>query len=458
VTAERSHPFRLKDTDFFSYKALLMLYLPALVEQILISVLGIADTLMASYLSDEATAGISYVITVGNWINNIFSSLAAGGSVLTAQYIGRRRMAHASSSIRMSLIANGVISAAVCGVLMIDCGGALQLLLGRIEPVTLGYAETYFRYLIPAYFLQAISYSTTASMRAEGNTKLPMVLSVSNLALSLVLKLVFSYVFDLGVAGFSLATLLATVVTTAASLLLLERGKYALKVFTHRHGAHFLNLPMGIRGLAVGIPVAIDNSLYQLGIVLISRMLVTYGVVHSAAMGIAAQLSPLQYLVGNCWGIVGMVAISRAIGAGDVPQAKRYIRVIMLMAYAITAAANVLCMVFSEQIVLIFGGSEETHRLAAQLMRVYAYFAIPSYVASFALPQLLRGAGDTNYSMWVSIGAMFLVRIGLGYVFGTVWGLGAVGLHIAMGVNWYVRGICFVIRCRSGKWETKKVI
>jgi len=458
MTKEKIHPFRLNDSDFFSYKTLLLMYLPALVEQILISVLGIADTLMASYLSDEATAGISYVITVSNWAIAFFSSMAAGGSVLTSQYIGRQRMAHASAAVRMSLLSNGLIAAVFCGVLLIDCGGALKLLLGNIDPVALDYAKTYFVFIIPTYFLHAINYVNTATMRAEGNTRMPMILSVSNLSLSLVLKLVFSYVFDLGVAGFSLATLLATVVTTAASLLLLERGKYALKVFTHRHGAHFLNLPMGIRGLAVGIPVAIDNSLYQLGIVLISRMLVTYGVVHSAAMGIAAQLSPLQYLVGNCWGIVGMVAISRAIGAGDVPQAKRYIRVIMLMAYAITAAANVLCMVFSEQIVLIFGGSEETHRLAAQLMRVYAYFAIPSYVASFALPQLLRGAGDTNYSMWVSIGAMFLVRIGLGYVFGTVWGLGAVGLHIAMGVNWYVRGICFVIRCRSGKWETKKVI
>ena len=458
MTSLKSHPFRLNDTDFFSYKTLLMLYLPALVEQILIAVLGIADTLMASYLSDEATAGISYVITVSNWINNIFSSLAAGGSVLTSQYIGRRRMAHASSSIRMSLVVNGLLSAAFCGVLLINCGGALELLLGEIEPVTLGYAETYFLYLIPSYFLQAISYSTTAAMRAEGNTKLPMVLSVSNLSLSLVLKLVFTYGFNLGVAGFSLATLLATVVTTVASLLLLERGKHAIKVFTHRHGAGFFNFPMGIRSLAVGIPVAIDNSLYQLGNVLISRMLVTYGVVHSAAMGIAAQLSPLQYLVGNCWGIVGMVAVSRAIGAGDVPQAKRYIRVIMMMGFVITMVANLVCMAFSEQIVLIFGGSEETHRLAAQLMRVYAYFAIPSYVASFALPQLLRGAGDTNFSMWVSIGAMYLVRIGLGYVFGTVIGLGAVGLHIAMGINWFVRGTAFTFRYFGGKWENKKVI
>ena len=458
MTVTKNHPFRLNDTDFFSYKKLLMLYLPALAEQILISLLGIADTLMASYLSDEATAGISYVITVSNWANAFFSSMAAGGSVLTSQYIGRQRKAHASAAVRMSLISNGLISFVFCGILMVDCGGALQLLLGKIDPITLGYAETYFIFIIPTYFLHAINYVCTATMRAEGNTRIPMILSVSNLTLSLLLKLVFSYGFDMGVAGFSLAALIAAAATTGVSLLLLERGKGALKVFTHLHGARFFNFPMAIHSLAVGLPVAIDNSLYQLGVIILARLLVTYGVVHGAANGIATQLQPIQYMVGNCWGLVGLVAVSRAVGAGDIPQARRYFRAITLLGYSVIFVCNVLCILFSEQIVLIFGGSAETHRIAAQMLRIYSYFAIPFYIVSFVMPQLLRGAGDTKFTMWVSIGAMFVVRIGLGYMFGTICGLGAVGLYIAMGCNWVARGVCFTLRYRSGKWEDKKVI
>ena len=455
---EKNHPFRLQDTDFFSYKGLLMLYLPALVEQILISVLGIADTLMASYLSDEATAGISYVITVSNWANAFFSSMAAGGSVLTSQYIGRKRMAHASAAVRMSLLSNGLIAAVFCGILMIDCGGALKLLLGNIEPVTLDYAKTYFIFIIPTYFLHAINYVNTATMRAEGNTRIPMILSVGNLSLSLVLKLIFSYGFDMGVAGFSLAALIAAAITTTVSLLMLERGKGALRVFSHLHGAKFFNFPMAIHSIVVGLPVAVDNSLYQLGVIILARLLVTYGVIHSAANGIATQLQPIQYMVGNCWGLVGLVAVSRAVGAGDIPQAKRYFRVITMLGMAVIFVCNVACIFFSEQIVLIFGGSEETHRIAAQMLRVYSYFAIPFYMASFVTPQMLRGAGDTKFTMWISIAAMFLVRIALGYVFGTLLGMGAVGLYIAMGINWIARGSCFTLRYFSGKWEDKKVI
>lgn len=455
---KKAHPFRLNETDFFSYKALFMMYLPALIEQILVSVLGVADTLMASYLSDEATAGISYVITISNWVNAFFSSMAAGGSVLTSQYIGRRRMNHASSSIRMSLMANGVLAAVFCGILMINCSGSLQLLLGKIEGPALDYAVTYYRYIIPSYFLYAISYVVTSTMRAEGNTKTPMILSVGNLVLSLVLKLLFSYVFDMGVEGFSLSSTISTAITTVAALVLLERGKYAIRVFTKIQKGKFFDLPMAVHSMSVGLPVAVDNSLYQLGIIILARLLVTYGVVHSAANGIATQLQPIQYMVGNCWGLVGMVAVSRAVGADDVPQAKRYFRVINMLSTVVILFCNILVIAFSEQIVLIFGGSEETHQVAAQMLRVYSYFAIPFYTVSFALPQLLRGAGDTKYTMWISIVAMFAVRIALGYVFGTVCGLGAVGLYLAMGVNWVVRGTLFTLRYYSGKWESKKVI
>lgn len=457
MTFGKDHPFRLKSTDFFSYKALILMYLPVLVEQVLISLLGIADTLMASYLSDEATAGVSYVITINTWVTAFFSSMAAGGSVLTSQYIGRQRLSYASSAARMSLLANSVLALVFCGILMIDRSGVLQLLLGKMDAVTLDYAVKYFTFIIPSYFFSTINYVNTATMRAEGNTRIPMILSVGNLSLSLALKLVFSYGIGMGVEGFSLATLIASVITAAASVLLLEFGKNSFRVLANRGNGRFFDFSMAVHSLAVGMPVAVDNSLYQLGVIILARLLVTYGVAHSAANGIATQLAPIQYLVGSCWGLVGLVAVSRAVGAGDVPQAKRYFRVILLMSQVMIVLCNVVCVLFSEEIVLLFGGSEETHRIAAKMLRIYSYFT-PIYTFSFPLAELLRGAGDTKYTMWVSIAAMFLVRIGLGYMFGTVCGLGAVGLYLAMGANWVARGVMFTCRYFSGKWQNKQVI
>jgi len=458
MRAEKTYPFRLKPSDFFSFRALLFMYIPVVVEQLLIALLGLVDTLLASYLSDEATAAVSYVITINNWVTTFFSSMAAGGSVLTSQYIGRQNMKQASAAARMSLLANCALAVVFCGVLLTNRAGCLQLLLGKMEPEILTYAVDYFTFMIPSYFFYTIVYVSTASLRAQGNTKIPMVLSVILMGSGVLLKYAFSRWLNLGVGGFSLATLIASLATAALSVFFLLHGKKPVKVFGRDENGRFFDFSMAIHSLKVSIPVAVDNSLYQLGVILLARLLVTYGVVHSAANGIATQLSPLQYVAGSSWGLVGLVAVSRAVGAGDLPQAKRYFRVVAVMSYSIVLVFNVAGILFSEQLVRLFGGSEETYRIAAQMVRIYSYFAIPFYMVSFPLAELLRGAGDTNFTMWVSIFAMFVVRIGFGYVLGTICGLGAVGLYIAMGINWVVRAGCFVWRYFSGKWQNKQVI
>ena len=457
MKAETKNLFRLREDDMFSRSRLIRMYIPVLLEQLFLALLSLADTLLASYLSDEATAGVSYVITINNWVNAFFSGLASGSSVLTGQYIGGKRMAHASASVRMMLLSNGLISLLFCCLLSINRAGFLQLLLGKIDPVTLSYSVDYFTFMIPAYFLRSLVFVCTATLRSEGNTKLSMMLTVGMMAVALGFKLLFSYVFDMGVSGFSMATMIAAGVAALAGILLLEFGKGNLRVFGHRHGARFFNWRVAIRGIGIGLPVAVDSSMFQTGVLLLSRMLVTYGVIHSAAHGISNQLTPALYHFGNCWGLVGLVAVSRAIGADDKEQSKRYYRLMMLYAVVIQLFNSAIGFVLADKMVLLFGGSQEVHELAARLLRIFCCFAFPFYPLSFGQPQLLRGAGDTKYTMWVSMGAMFLIRVGLGYVLGTVFGLGAVGLYVAMCVNWVARAVMFTWRFFSGKWMEKKV-
>lgn len=458
MTIATKHPMRLYSTDVFSYKDLLRMFLPVLVEQTLLCLLAVADTLMASYLSDEATAGVSYVITITNWVDAFFSSLAIGSSVLASQYIGQKRSDYAATAMRMSLLTSSVLSGLFCSVLVIDRAGALQLLLGKIESGALEHAVTYFTFMIPAYFFRAVSYVCTASLRVQGDTKRPMILSVGAMIVGLGLKLVFSYGYDLGVAGFSLATMVSSILTAVVGILLMEWGKGRIRVLTHRAGAKFFDGSMAWHGFAVGIPVALDSSLFHLGVIILARLLVTYGVIHGAATGIASQLHPLSYIASTCWDKVGIVAVSRAIGAGDKDQAKRYVRVILALCYGMLTVSNILCLIFADRLVLLFGGSDEVHHLAAVMFRIYCWFSLGVYTLSFTLPQMINGAGDGKMVMWISVVCMFVVRIGSGYLLGTVCGLGGVGLYLAMGLNWTARAGCFVYRYFSGKWLDKKVV
>lgn len=101
----------------------------------------------------------------------------------------------------------------------------------------------------------------------------------------------------------------------------------------------------------------------------------------------------------------------------------------------------------------LYGVSGETRHLGAVLALIHNGCAIFLWPAGFCLPNVMRAANDVKFPMCVSIASMFIFRIGLSYVTGVAMGLGAIGVWIAMIIDWIVR-ISFLLHgfsVESGK-------
>ena len=86
---------------------------------------------------------------------------------------------------------------------------------------------------------------------------------------------------------------------------------------------------------------------------------------------------------------------------------------------------------------------------------IHAGFAMLLWPLSFVLPNALRAANDVKFTMIVSIASMACWRVGFSYIIGVRMGMGAIGVWIAMVVDWVCRVTCFVTRFRSGVWKEK---
>jgi Na+-driven multidrug efflux pump len=106
----------------------------------------------------------------------------------------------------------------------------------------------------------------------------------------------------------------------------------------------------------------------------------------------------------------------------------------------------------------MFHFSEDVNRLASIVLNCFYITGIPFWPLSFTLPNALRGAGDMRYTMLVSMTSMFLCRIVGAYLLGGYFGLGLLGVHMAMAVDWLFRGTCTIVRLRGDKWLNIKVI
>ena len=205
--------------------------------------------------------------------------------------------------------------------------------------------------------------------------------------------------------------------------------------------------------LYIGIPSGIENGIFQLGRVIVVSIIAGFGTVQIAANGVANSLDSMGCIIGQGMNLAMITVIGRCVGAGDLTQVRYYTKKLLLITYAATAVTNSLILLFLHPILGLYGLGAEATRLAYILVMIHDGLAILLWPASFVLPNMLRACNDVKYTMAIAIFSMFTFRIGLSFVFGVHMGMGAVGVWIAMAVDWVFRVCCFVGRYFRGTWR-----
>ena len=119
---------------------------------------------------------------------------------------------------------------------------------------------------------------------------------------------------------------------------------------------------------------------------------------------------------------------------------------------------NVTILLLSGQLAGLFSLTPETAAIVRQLILFHNLMAIVFWPPAFALPNALRAAGDAKFTMVASLVAMWACRIGLSFLLGKTFGLGVLGVWIAMTLDWVVRAALFIWRYRGSRWEQQRVI
>ena len=212
---------------------------------------------------------------------------------------------------------------------------------------------------------------------------------------------------------------------------------------------------MAKRILGIGVPSAFENSLFEAGRIVVVSMISTFGTVQIAANAVANNLDGVGCIPGKAIGLAMITVVGRCIGAGDNEQAIYYTKKLLGWAYLVMGVLNGLILIFVRPLVGIYELSGETMELSIILACIHAGFAMLLWPLSFVLPNALRAANDVKFTMIVSIASMACWRVGFSYIIGVRMGMGAIGVWIAMVVDWVCRVTCFVTRFRSGVWKEK---
>lgn len=435
----------------FSNRALLRLLWPLVVEQGLSVLVGMADTVMVSSVGEAAISGVSLVDMINLLIFNIFAALATGGAVITSQMLGARRLDEASRSAGQLVTLSAVLGSAVMAVCLLLRAPLLTLLFGSIEPDVMQAALLYFTITALSYPFLALYNAGAAIFRSSGNSAVSMRVSVLMNLINVVGNAVCIFVLRMGVAGVALPTLISRVVGAALILRMTTHADNPARVTVE--GIRRLDWKMVGSILHIGIPSALENSLFQLGRVLVVSMISLFGTVHISANAVANNLDGVGCIVGQAMGLAMITVVGQCVGAKDLDQAAYYAKKLLAWDYVAQGATNAAVLLGLPWLLNLYTLSAETRELSWLLVVIHAGCAIVLWPASFVLPNALRAANDVRFTMGISIFSMAVWRLGFSYLLCVQMGLGAVGVWYAMVVDWVFRVTCFAVRFARGSWR-----
>ena len=439
----------------FTNAQLLRLLWPLVVEQALAALVGMSDTVMVSSVGEAAISGVSLVDMINNLIFNVFAALATGGAVVTSQFLGARQGPDARRSAGQLVSLSALLGVAVMAFCLVGRQAMLRLFFGQIEADVMAAAMTYFFITGLSYPFLALYNAGAAIFRSVGNSAVSMRVSVLMNVINVCGNAFCVFVLKMGVAGVAVPTLVSRMVGAVLILAMTNRHDNPARVTWDNVRRP---RPAMVRSiLTIGIPSALENSLFQLGRVLVVSMISLFGTVHISANAVANNLDNVGCIIGQAMGLAMITVVGRCVGAGDPDQAVYYTKKLMRWDIIVQGAANALVILGLPLWMRLYTLTPETDALARLLIVIHCGAGILLWPAAFVLPNALRAANDVRFTMVVSVASMVVWRLGFSYLLCVNWQMGAVGVWIAMVIDWVCRVVCFVVRFARGRWKAKAV-
>ncbi len=446
----------MKQQHMFTNRMIRSLLIPVVLEQLLNSIMGTADTMMVSNVSSAAISAVSLVDSINILVIQAFSALAAGGAIVCAQYIGQQNQERANESARQVLFIITLISIVVSAICLGFKKPLLRLIFGSVEADVMRASEIYFFYTALSFPFIALYDAAASIFRAQDNTKGPMTISMISNIMNIVGNAIMIWGFHMGVAGAAIATLISRIFCALVVLIQLRRDRQPIVV------RDYLKIrpdwPMIGRILGIGIPSGVENSMFQLGKLAIQSTVSTLGTVAIAAQAMTNILENLNGIAGIGVGVGLMTIVGQCMGANRKDEAVYYIKKLSVIAEVTIIVSCLLVFILTRPVTML-GGMEKTSADMCWHMVMWITIVKPiMWVSAFVPAYGLRAAGDVKFSMISSCAVMWLCRFCLSVLLIRGLGFGPMGVWIGMFADWTVRAVLFTWRFHSRKWLEHKVI
>ncbi|NLM10003.1 MAG: MATE family efflux transporter [Clostridiaceae bacterium] len=447
---------RNKDKDLTQgsiVKGLIQFSTPLLFGLIFQQLYNTVDTLVVgNFIGKEALAAVGSTAPIINTLIGVFMGFSMGANVIVSQYYGANDEKSVHNAVHTSIIMSFFFSVIITIIGIVSAPAMLNLMDTPDDVIQEAsvYLKIYFSGATGLIFYNMGS----GILRAVGDSTRPLYFLVFSAIVNTVLDLVFVIVFNMGVAGVALATVIAQVLSAVLVLIVLTRtsGSYRIEWKKLK-----LNTPMLKSIIRIGLPSSVQQGLTAFSNVFVQSYINYFGSAFMAGYSAygkvdAIALLPMQAIAMGCTTFVG-----QNIGAGKIKRAKKGIRISLLLSLAFTALLLIPLIIFAEQAISIFNSEPDVIYYGTLYMRFVSPFYLLCCINQ-VYAGALRGSGDTRAPMIIMLGSFVVFRQIYLYTVSNIFKNNFYPILFAYPAGWIVCSIVIYIYYRKSDWEHRSFI
>lgn len=279
----------------FSNKDLKRMIVPLFLEQLLVILVGLADTFVISFAGESAVSGVSLVNSFNTIFIFLFTALASGGAVIVSQYIGGKKREMAGESASQLFMASILFSLGIMAAVLLFGYPLMRFLFGKVEQDVMEACLVYLRISAYSYPALAVYNAGAALFRSIGKTTVTMYLAVISNLINIIGNIFGVFVLHAGVAGVAYPSLIARTFSAVAVTILCFRKENSVRYRWRWIGCFNFGLLKKI--LRIAVPNGVEQGIFQFVKVALSSVVALFGTSQIAANGIAQSIWSLAALV-----------------------------------------------------------------------------------------------------------------------------------------------------------------
>jgi putative MATE family efflux protein len=406
--------------------------------------------IVGNFLGKQALAAVGASFPLLFMLISFVIGIATGSTIIISQYFGAKDIKSVRRAIDTLWIFLFFASLAITilGIVFSEKIFRLIQLPEDVIPQAVLYFNVYMGGIVLFFGFSA----TSAILRGLGDSKTPLYFLVIATIANIFLDLLFIVVFKWGIAGAAIATIVS------------QGGAFVTAVFYLNRTHDVFNLSwrkivfdrfIFKKSLKIGLPSGFQSTFVSLGMLALFRIVNDFGTDTVAAYSVALRIDSLASLAAMNFGAALSTYVGQNLGAKKPERVFAGLMATLKLSSIVSLAVTLVVILFRRQLIGMFTSEPEVIRIGAEYLLIVCSFYVV-FSAMFVIGGLLRGAGATLIPMFITLFALWVIRIPASWWLSRE--LGAAGIWWAIPLGWAIGAGFSWIYYLTGSWRKKVVV